>query len=297
MSSSTRIPTRPWPEPGPEPEPESFRRFFETWLLEQERDVEELKAVVKAYTESTKSTQSETQSTQSIQSETESTQYIIELVSRVMGHYETYYQVKSESADQNVLGVLNPSWRSNLEESFFWIGGWRPSTAFHLLYSVTGLHMEAGLSELLTGLSTGDMGDLSLSQLRRIDELQRQTVREERKLTENLAALQETVADKSMVELSHMATELLRNQNSVNLGRGGTELVSERVGSTIGTKEDELKEILGRADDLRLRTLRNVVDILSPIQAVYFLIAAAELHLRVHEWGMEKDASVHPLQH
>lgn len=68
-----------------------------------------------------------------------------------------------------------------------------------------------------------------------------------------------------------------------------SEEVGQRVESTLGDKEEKLEEIFKRADDLRLRTLRNVVDILDPIQAVYFLIAAAELHLRVHDWGVKKD--------
>ncbi|XP_021863797.2 protein DOG1-like 3 [Spinacia oleracea] len=253
--------------------PESFGGFFETWLQEQERDLEELKAAM-AHSESTRSLQ--------------------DRVDRIMSHYEKYYRVKSESTKKDVLEMLTPSWRSHLEESFLWIGGWRPSTAFHLLYSLSGIHFEARFSELLRGLRTGvDLGDLSQSQLRRVDELQGQTIREERELTETLAAHQETVADTSMVELSHIATELMRDSNSQSSGRAGTDLVNERVESTLDTKEEKFKEILEKADDLRLRTLRNVVDILSPIQAVHFLIAAAELHLRVHEWGMKKDANAH----
>ncbi|KAL7255255.1 hypothetical protein ACSBR1_009418 [Camellia fascicularis] len=42
-----------------------------------------------------------------------------------------------------------------------------------------------------------------------------------------------------------------------------------------------------------LRTLKEVVDILSAIQAVHFLITAAELHLRLHEWGKKSDANNH----
>ncbi|XP_057539139.1 protein DOG1-like 3 [Amaranthus tricolor] len=256
----------------PNPELKSFGGFFETWLHEQERDLEELKAATKAHSEST-------------QCSAELTQFQCELIRRVMSHYENYYRVKSESTTENVLGMMSPSWRSSLEDAFLWVGGWRPSIAFHLLYSVSGLQFEAGLSELLGGVSTCDLGDLSPSQLSKIDELQRQTIREERELTEILAVHQETVADSSMVQLSHIATELMED----NSERVETESMKERVESTLGKKEDKLKEILGKADDLRLRTLKELVDILSPIQAVHFLIAAAELHLRVHDWGMKKD--------
>ncbi|CAO2827358.1 unnamed protein product [Amaranthus hypochondriacus] len=249
-----------------------FGGYFETWLHEQERDLEELKAATKAHSEST-------------QCYAELTRSQCELVRRVMSHYENYYRVKSDSTTENVLGMMSPSWRSSLEDAFLWIGGWRPSIAFHLLYSVSGLQFEAGLTELLSGLSTSNLGDLSPSQLSKVDELQRQTIREERELTEILAVHQETVADSSMVQLSHIATELMED----NSERVETESMKERVESTIRRKEDKLKEILGKADDLRLRTLKRLVDILSPIQAVHFLIAAAELHLRVHDWGMKKD--------
>lgn len=254
---------------GLEPGLETFARFFERWLQEQERDLHNLIRAAKSYSESTESTQS-----------------LAELVNRVMGHYSNYYRVKSESSKQNACEMLTPAWRSHLEDAFLWIGGWRPSMAFHLLYSKSGLQLEAGLTALLAGLSTGDLGDLSASQLARVDELHRQTVREEKELTEKMAVHQETVADSSMVQLSHVVTELMHGGDSGN----GTESVDQRVDSALVSKEEGLEQILDKADDLRLKTLKKVVDILSPIQAVHFLIAAAELHLRVHEWGRKKDA-------
>lgn len=255
-------------DPGFEPEP--FSGFFERWLGQQNRDLQDLISAGKGNSESTRSGG-------------ESTQSLAQLVDRVMQHYENYYRVKGESEKQNAIEMLTPSWRSTLEDAFLWIGGWRPSMAFHLLYSKSGLQLEAGLSALLSGLSTGDLGDLSASQLARIDELHQQTVREEKQLTEKMAAVQETVADSSMVQLSHIVTELL------NSG-AATQSMDDRVDSAVISKENEMQEIIGKADDLRLRTLKNVVAILSPIQAVHFLIAAAELHLRVHEWGKKKDA-------
>jgi len=76
-------------------------------------------------------------------------------------------------------------------------------------------------------------------------------------------------------------TELLRSENT------GTD--EERVESTLAPRKDGLQEILQMADDLRVRTIKGVIDILTPIQAVHFLIAAAELHLRLHDWGKKGD--------
>lgn len=247
-----------------DPDPESFGGFFENWLRVQDRDLQDLVSAARA---------------------NESIRSLNELVGRVMSHYENYYRVKSESVKRSVLQMLTPTWRSTLEDAFLWIGGWRPSMAFHLLYSKSGLQLEAGLSKLLSGLITGDLGDLSPSQLTRVDELHRETIKEEKASTETLAAYQETVADSSMVELSHVVTELTRNPDMETR----VESLEERLELTLSKKEDRLEEILEKADDLRLRTLKKVVEILSPIQAVHFLIAAAELHLRVHEWGKKKD--------
>ncbi|KAL2941874.1 Protein DELAY OF GERMINATION 1 [Bienertia sinuspersici] len=234
-------------------------------LHEQKRDLDELRLAA------TKPTQLKLESAKDRR----------RLVGRVMSHYKNYYRVKSKSVKLNVLHMLAATWMSPLEHAFLWIGGWRPTTAFQLLYSVVGLQLEARLSDLLSQRSSNrELADLSPSQLIRIDELQVQTVKEERILTEALATLQETLADSSMVELSHVTTELVRVGNTESLNEH-----YQRVKLKLGIKEEKLKEVFWKADNLRLRTLKNVVDILSPIQAIHLLIGAAELHLKLHEWG------------
>ncbi|KAK9162284.1 hypothetical protein Syun_003186 [Stephania yunnanensis] len=154
-----------------------------------------------------------------------------------------------------------------------WLGGWRPTMAFHLLYSKSGIQMETRLAELTRGLGIGkaDLGGLSPSQLSKADELQRRTVREERAVSERMAEVQESVADAEMVELTHLVSE--------------EEEEEERVESAMKGKREGLAEVVEWADDLRLRTFKSVIELLTPIQAVHFLIAAAELHLKMHEWG------------
>ncbi|CAI9753044.1 unnamed protein product [Fraxinus pennsylvanica] len=180
----------------------------------------------------------------------------------------------------------SPSWKSSLEDAFLWIGGWRPSITYHLLYSKSGLQLEARLAELIRGLSTGDLGDLYPNQLHQVNELQKDTIREEREITEKHAKLQETVADPSMVELSHVVTELLREERA-------SAVEDSQVEATLTSKEDRLVEVMQTADDLRLKTLKQVVEVLTPAQSVHFFIAAAELHLRIHEWGKKLDNQNH----
>lgn len=82
------------------------------------------------------------------------------------------------------------------------------------------------------------------------------------------------------MELSHAATELVR---------GGEKAEDTWVDAALDPKKEALVEILQKADDLRLKILKQVLQILSPIESVHFLVAAAELHLRFHEWGKKRD--------
>ncbi len=72
--------------------------------------------------------------------------------------------------------------------------------AFHLLYSKSGLQLEDQLPDFIRGLSTGDLGDLSPTQLNQVDKLHSKTIKEERNISEKMAKHQETVADSSVVE-------------------------------------------------------------------------------------------------
>ena len=65
----------------------------------------------------------------------------------------------------------------------------------------------------------------------------------------------------------------------------------ELLGSSadIDEKIGRLVTILKKADDLRVRTLRTVVGMLTPQQGVEFLIAAAELLFGIRGWGINHD--------
>ncbi|XP_050386542.1 protein DOG1-like 2 [Argentina anserina] len=254
-----------------------FQTFFECWVSEQNQHLDDLILASKR-----------NQNRAGDDNGAENQLLLSSLVERVMKHYEQYYNAKFQWAKQDVLGMLSPPWRSTLEVAFLWIGGWRPSMAFHLLYAKSGMQLESYFAELMRGLSlsTDDLGDLSESQLTMVDKLQRKTIQEERHISEKMAKQQETVADTTLVELSHAATAMTRNDN-VHVGGDGNHM--ERVESTLASEEEGLESILHKADDLRMRTLQDIIHNLSPLQAVHFLIAAAELHLRLHDWGKKKD--------
>ncbi|KAL9664127.1 hypothetical protein QQ045_019524 [Rhodiola kirilowii] len=267
---------------GTASERETFHKFFECWLIEQNQYLHSLTSVSKHLKTWSAAPARPSNGSNGVRI-TESD--LRQLIDRVTRHYEDYYRVKSRCAKQEVLKMMSPSWLSSLENAFLWMGGWRPTMAFHLLYSKSGIQLEASLADMIRGLitTTGDLADLSPSQLNRIDKLQRSTIREEREVSEKMATHQETVADKDMVELSQAVTEMVENGGGEEEAGG----MEERV---LKPKEEGLEEIVERGDELRLRTLKGILEVLTPVQAVHFLIAAAELHLRLHDWGKKRDA-------
>lgn len=92
-----------------------------------------------------------------------------------------------------------------------------------------------------------------------MSELQCETVKEENGITDELSEWQQSLSD-----LMSAMTD---------------------VDQIIG----RLVTVVKKADDLRLRTLKRVVELLTPQQAVEFLIAAAELQFGIREWGMNQD--------
>ncbi|KAM0063265.1 putative transcription factor TGA like domain-containing protein [Helianthus debilis subsp. tardiflorus] len=164
-------------------------------------------------------------------------------INKVMFHFSEYYRVKSLAANQDVLSIFCARWASTLERSLYWIAGWRPTTAFHLIYTESSVRFESRMVDILHGIHTGDLGDLSPAQFTRVSEIQCET---------------------------DEACDIL----------GGT---------CVDRKIERLVKIMEKADELRLKTLKAVVELLTPQQAAEFLIAAAQLHFGVHRWGLNHD--------
>ncbi|XP_031286797.1 protein DOG1-like 4 [Pistacia vera] len=181
------------------------------------------------------------------------------LVAKTMTHYAEYYRAKSAAAERDIFNIFAAPWASSLERSLHWIAGWRPTTVFHLIYTESSILFESHIVDILRGQRTGDLGDLSPSQFRRVSELQCETVKEENAITDELSEWQD----------------------------GATDLMGERA--NLDEKIGQLVSVVQKADDLRLRTVRRVVELLTTQQAVEFLIVAAELQFGVRRWGLEQD--------
>ncbi|KAK8960464.1 hypothetical protein KSP40_PGU001048 [Platanthera guangdongensis] len=245
---------------------DNFEKFFDSWLADQDRDLQSLTAA--AALPPPRTADEEAAQNNSLR----------RLLNVVLSRYEHYYRAKEASALHDVRPMFNPSWTSTTENLFLWVGGWRPTMAIHLLYSKCGIQLESSINELALGGHTGNLADLDAAQLHHIDMLHRMVVRAEKEISEEVASAQEKVTDEPLVRLSHIVTEMG--------GGDGAELLEAEMKE----KEEDMRKMLEKADCLRINTLKGLVEILQPMQALHFFIAAAELHLRIHDFGKMKDA-------
>lgn len=101
---------------------------------------------------------------------------LLHLIDKVMSHHQDYYRAKSLAAEKDPLTIFVSPWATTLERSLHWITGWRPTTVFHLVYTESSVLFESHIIDILRGIRTGDLGDLSPTQFRRVSELQCDTV-------------------------------------------------------------------------------------------------------------------------
>ena len=156
-----------------------------------------------------------------------------------------------------------------------WIAGCRPSTYIRLTYALCGSQVEFQLNEILQGLTRGNLGHISATQLGMINDLHMKTVKEKERLSNHLASLQENIAD-------HPIAVIAKRVSRVGESSG-------EVDRALDEHESSMANILQEADKLRLSTLKELLGILTPVQGVDFLAAGKKLHLFLHEWGKTRD--------
>ncbi|XP_068667245.1 protein ZW2-like [Aristolochia californica] len=214
----------------------SFESFFRQWLLNQE---EYLRQLLSARHHGGQQ-----------QQELES------LLSRVLRHYQNYYDEKSRCAHVDVLQFFSPLWLTALEKTFLWIGGWKPSLAFRIL--------------------DNSVGGLSPEEMRSIQQLRAETRVRELELTEELAKIQESLGGQTVLEQAKRVGKL-----KDGVGRE-VEVVLEPLHLS-------LEALLEAADSLRVSTVKKIVEILGEVRTVDFLAAAAQLHLGIRRKGMQRE--------
>lgn len=148
-----------------------------------------------------------------------------------------------------------------------------------LIYALCSLQMESHLAQFLQGI--GDIINLSQlmpTQLSLINDLQKRTIQEEERMAGWMASLQEKIGDQGLAEI---VSECKTGNSSWEPNRKADEALDEH--------EVRMVSVLESADRLRLKTLKEMMNVLSPVQAVNYLAASKKLHLCVHQWGEGRD--------
>ncbi|KAJ7522564.1 hypothetical protein O6H91_18G017600 [Diphasiastrum complanatum] len=166
------------------------------------------------------------------------------------------------STDKDLSHVILGKHSSSLEAAFTWLGGWRPTSALVLVYSALGDEIQGKQlsSEALQAMSSV----LSDEQLSNMNNLQKHTQKAEHELSSQFAIFQMLVTDQIMVKA-------LVSKDASSEGN-----YSEAL-KVIESKIEILRELLKRADNLRLQTLQELFNLLSPVQSAKCSIAAYEL--------------------
>ncbi|KAG6407271.1 hypothetical protein SASPL_130257 [Salvia splendens] len=183
------------------------------------------------------------------------------IVNKLTAHHKEYYRIKWASAQNDALPFFAPEWLSPLENAYLWVTGWKPSLAFRLLDSLKEARSESGSS--LAGLSE--------DQVRGIEALRVRIKAEEERVEREMERQQVAMADRKMVELARLDGEAAEVEVEVEVALKGLVAGMEKV--------------MKMADCVRLKTMKGVLDVLSPMQCVQFLAATSMMQIQMRKWG------------
>ncbi|CAA2937399.1 DOG1-like 4 [Olea europaea subsp. europaea] len=194
------------------------------------------------------------------------------LVNKLTAHHKEYYTYKWAAAHEDVLAFFAPVWLSPVENVNLWITGWKPSIAFRLIESLRKIQSP--------GASLATMTE---EQVKKIEALRVKIKMDEEKVEREFERQQVGIADRKMVKLAALEKRVVKNGESAVTQLNG--LVEVAIKGLLGGLENVMK----MADCVRLKTLKGVLDILTPIQSVNFLAAMSTVQIQMRKWGKKHD--------
>ncbi|RZC68030.1 hypothetical protein C5167_011727 [Papaver somniferum] len=226
-----------------------FTEFFEKWLHQNEANLKQLISVKRDPSHETEQRS---------------------LISTIMNHYKGYYSTKWACVHEDVLGFFSPPWLTPLENAYLWMTDWKPSLLYRLLTTLN--HAKVPGTSLM---------NLTEDQLKKIEKLRLKTSLEEEKVEREMERQQVSMADSKMVELARLESRV-RNGETVS-GVDGL------VQGALKVLLSGLEKIVKTADCVRLKALKGVLEILSPLQCVDFMAAFLMLQIQMRRLGKRKD--------
>ncbi|KAI3876994.1 hypothetical protein MKX03_024579 [Papaver bracteatum] len=215
----------------------SFEQFLDGWLARQQRYLDELILV-------------------NANSKEIPEEELKSLISRVLGHYQQYYEAKSIASRRDVFVLFAPPWFNSYERTFLWIAGFKPGLLLRILNKA--------------------VKDLSEDQSIRVRRIDTETKVAERELNHEMASIQERVVSPGLVDLAR---------------RGGRLIDGETLDrdSEFQSLKEAMEAVVVAADYLRVTVTRKLVEVLNPAQAISFLTAATQLQVRIRVWGSQME--------
>ncbi|KAF9590819.1 hypothetical protein IFM89_038541 [Coptis chinensis] len=230
---------------------EKFSEYYERWISLQEANIYQLLSVSR---------------------DSENEQEHKSLVSKVLNLHKEYYTMKWAGAHNDVLGFFSPTWLTPLENAHIWITGWKPSIVYKLINSLRR-------AQLIPGSS---LANLSEEQLKKIEKLKLKTRLEEEKLDREVERQQVSVADRKIVELARLSGHVREHlERSVEANR--------LVDIAVNTLLAGLEKVMKTADCVRLKTMKEVLEVLTPLQCVDFMAASLMIQIQLRNWGKKRD--------
>ncbi|XP_015065518.1 protein DOG1-like 3 [Solanum pennellii] len=196
-----------------------------------------------------------------------------QLIEKIIKHFQEHSEKRLHLARKDVSPFFAPASCSPLESSVLWIAGCRPSSFIRLIYALTEFEPDAHETDpCLEGIVSRKLRELSGKQLSMVNELQGKTIREERRISNKFASLQEDIVDQPLV--GKMKKE----------GHG-----CEKADEALDEHSRHMADVIEEGDQLRMKTLKAIVNILEPVQAVEYLAAAKKMRFCVQQWGEKRD--------
>ncbi|PIA42172.1 hypothetical protein AQUCO_02100201v1 [Aquilegia coerulea] len=193
------------------------------------------------------------------------------LVSGVLNLYKEYYTVKWAGAHEDVLGFFSPTWLTPLENAHLWVTGWKPSILFKLINSLRQAQ--------IPGSST--LANLTEEQVKKLEKLRLKIGGEEEKVEREMERHQVSIGDRRMLELARLTAQIKEHKEIA-------EEVKKLVDVAMNTLLVGLEKIMKTADCVRLKTIKEVLDILTPLQSVNFMAASLILQIQLRNWGKRR---------
>ncbi|KAL7142607.1 hypothetical protein ABFS83_08G134700 [Erythranthe nasuta] len=199
------------------------------------------------------------------------------VANKLTAHHKEYYTFKWAAAHEDILAFFTPVWLTPLENAFLWFTGWKPSAAFRLVESLR--------------VSASCLSGLTEEQLKKIESLRMKIKADEDRVEREMERQQVSMADRKMVELAMLERRARRSEggsaSSSDLARVDGLVEVALKGLLIG-----LEKVMKMADCVRLKTLKGLMDIFSPMQGVNFLSSKAMLELQIKKCGQKHKKNV-----